>query len=36
MPKSDKYNRKDYSTVLFALTLVLAAAFIILKDLGIL
>lgn len=36
MPSSDKYNRKDYSTVVFALLLVLVAAYIMLKDLGVL
>lgn len=32
----DKYNRKDYSAYWFSLLLVLAAAYLILKDLGIL
>lgn len=36
MPTRNESERKDYSTALFALFLVAAAAFIILKDLGIL
>jgi len=36
MSSGDKYNRKDYSAFLFAAILVLVAAYIILKDLGIL
>jgi len=36
MPSSNKYNRKDYSALWFTLLLVLAAAYIILKDLGVL
>ena len=31
----DDYNRKDYSAVYFAILLVFVAAYIILKDLGI-
>jgi len=31
----DKYNRKDYSAVWFTLILVLAAGYIILKDMAI-
>jgi hypothetical protein len=36
MPSRDNYNRKDYSTYVFAALLVLVAAYIILKDLGLL
>jgi len=35
MSSEDKYNRKDYSAFWFGLLLVLAAAYIILKDLGV-
>jgi hypothetical protein len=30
----DKYNRKDYSAIIFGIALVLAALFIMLKDSG--
>jgi hypothetical protein len=36
MPSGDNYNRKDYSAFIFAAVLILAAAYIILKDLGVL
>ena len=32
----DEYNRKSYAAAYFAIAMVLAAAYIILKDLGIL
>lgn len=35
MPK-DRHNRKDYSAHLFALLMVAVAAYIVIKDLGVL
>lgn len=32
--QSQKSNRKDYSTIIFTVLLILAAAFIMLKDSG--